>query len=242
MVTYDSVMDATEKAVQALGGRGFIYWTTPRALADNRPRHVEFRREENILTARGPFFLKAFEALYLRRRGLVNDDPAVVRLFETTEPYTTAETYDLSAMNRREKLNHAMMQRFGLHHDLFVPLHTPTRYQVLYTFAIGKGDDVRRRFEGNRQAFTDLAWLVAASIADHIGFSRLENRDLVLSIREQECLTLLARGYTNREIGQEIGVSERTAKFHVDNVMKKLGATTRAQAVAVAARTNWLTN
>jgi two-component system, NarL family, response regulator DevR len=56
----------------------------------------------------------------------------------------------------------------------------------------------------------------------------------VLTDREREVTRLLARGLTNREIGGRIFVSESTAKFHVRNVMRKLGVHSRAE-VAYAA-------
>ena len=52
--------------------------------------------------------------------------------------------------------------------------------------------------------------------------------------REREVTRLLASGLTNREIGRRIYVSESTAKFHVRNVMRKLGVHSRAE-VAYAA-------
>ena len=52
--------------------------------------------------------------------------------------------------------------------------------------------------------------------------------------REREVTRLLARGLTNAEIGRRIFVSESTAKFHVRNVMRKLGVHSRAE-VAYAA-------
>jgi len=52
--------------------------------------------------------------------------------------------------------------------------------------------------------------------------------------REREVTRLLASGLTNREIGGQIYVSESTAKFHVRNVMRKLGVHSRAE-VAYAA-------
>jgi DNA-binding NarL/FixJ family response regulator len=52
--------------------------------------------------------------------------------------------------------------------------------------------------------------------------------------REREVIRLVAGGLTNREIGGEIFVSESTAKFHVRNVMRKLGVHSRAE-VAYAA-------
>ena len=52
--------------------------------------------------------------------------------------------------------------------------------------------------------------------------------------REREVTELLASGMTNAEIGRRIFVSESTAKFHVRNVMRKLGVHSRAE-VAYAA-------
>jgi DNA-binding NarL/FixJ family response regulator len=50
-----------------------------------------------------------------------------------------------------------------------------------------------------------------------------------LTEREREVVALLARGLTNREIGSRMFVSESTAKFHVHNVMRKLGVRRRAE-------------
>jgi two-component system, NarL family, response regulator DevR len=55
-----------------------------------------------------------------------------------------------------------------------------------------------------------------------------------LTSREREVIGLLAHGLTNREIGSRMFVSESTAKFHVHNVMRKLGVRRRAE-VAYAA-------
>ncbi len=53
-----------------------------------------------------------------------------------------------------------------------------------------------------------------------------------LSQRERDALGFVADGKTDWEIGQIMGVSEATARFHVDNGRRKLGAVNRAQAVA----------
>jgi len=57
-----------------------------------------------------------------------------------------------------------------------------------------------------------------------------------LSPRETETLELLARGFTNREIGTALGVTERTAKAHVQAILMKLEAADRAEAVDAAYR------
>ena len=58
----------------------------------------------------------------------------------------------------------------------------------------------------------------------------------VLSAREHQVLELVADGLSNKLIAERLGVSEHTAKFHVRSLLDKLGADTRADAVARAAR------
>jgi len=57
-----------------------------------------------------------------------------------------------------------------------------------------------------------------------------------LTPREAEVLQLLAEGLSNRRLGERLGISEHTAKFHVNAILGKLGARTRAEAIAQAAR------
>jgi DNA-binding NarL/FixJ family response regulator len=57
-----------------------------------------------------------------------------------------------------------------------------------------------------------------------------------LTAREREVLRLLASGQTNKEIGQRLGVTDHTIKFHVNGILGKLGAQTRTEAVVEAAR------
>jgi DNA-binding NarL/FixJ family response regulator len=57
-----------------------------------------------------------------------------------------------------------------------------------------------------------------------------------LTEREREVLGLLAAGRSNKEIARQLGVSERTVKGHVGNVLGKLGVTSRTQAAIYAMR------
>ncbi len=57
-----------------------------------------------------------------------------------------------------------------------------------------------------------------------------------LTEREQEVLVLMARGLTNPQIGNELSISRSTANFHVQNVLNRLGARTRTEAVSIAVR------
>lgn len=57
-----------------------------------------------------------------------------------------------------------------------------------------------------------------------------------LTPREREVLGLLAQGLSNRALGRRLGISENTARFHVNSILAKLGARSRTDAVVRAAR------
>ena len=59
---------------------------------------------------------------------------------------------------------------------------------------------------------------------------------LGLTTREAEVLTLVARGYTNREIAQALVISVKTASVHVSHILRKLDAPNRLEAAAIAHR------
>lgn len=63
---------------------------------------------------------------------------------------------------------------------------------------------------------------------------RAMNNGAELTERERETLLWIQKGKTNWEIAQILGISERTVKFHVQNILTKLKASSRSHAVALA--------
>ena len=55
-----------------------------------------------------------------------------------------------------------------------------------------------------------------------------------LTEREREVLTLVARGYTNKQIADTLFVTEKTARNHVSHILDKLGLSRRSEAAAFA--------
>jgi DNA-binding CsgD family transcriptional regulator/tetratricopeptide (TPR) repeat protein len=67
-------------------------------------------------------------------------------------------------------------------------------------------------------------------------------RDEPLTGREEEVLALVAEGRSNREIGNQLFISAKTVSVHVSNILAKLGAAGRTEAVALARRRGLLTD
>ena len=74
--------------------------------------------------------------------------------------------------------------------------------------------------------------------------SRLINRDMdkeklkSLTRREVEILAQVASGMFNKEIANNLGISERTVKNHISNIFKKIDVSDRTQAAVFAIRNN----
>jgi DNA-binding NarL/FixJ family response regulator len=60
--------------------------------------------------------------------------------------------------------------------------------------------------------------------------------DLALTAREVEVLSLVARGFGNKEAADQLGTAPGTVKAHVQNILSKLGANDRTHAVTIALR------
>ncbi|WP_430389918.1 response regulator [Dyella sp. 20L07] len=84
---------------------------------------------------------------------------------------------------------------------------------------------IRKLHEGRHYLPNEVAGIIAAHMMDD-----------ALSCREVEVLRLVAQGCSNKEIAHRIHISEETAKSHVSNILSKLGAHDRTQAVVIAAR------
>ncbi len=68
---------------------------------------------------------------------------------------------------------------------------------------------------------------------DNLDEEEMSKIDL-LSRREYEVFCLMAKGYSNREIGKLLFISEKTVKNHITNVYKKIGVEDRVQGVIFA--------
>ena len=63
---------------------------------------------------------------------------------------------------------------------------------------------------------------------------------MILTPREKEIFQLLIDNYNTKEIAEKLGISEKTVRNHISNVMQKLGVNGRASAVVELLKLNEL--
>ena len=84
-----------------------------------------------------------------------------------------------------------------------------------------------------------LSPAVANTVLTHLDVPK-SAPDQILSEREIEVLSLMAEGAANKQIAARLHIAERTAKAHVTNIFNKIGAASRAEAVAIALKSGLL--
>lgn len=87
-----------------------------------------------------------------------------------------------------------------------------------------------------RAVAVGLSVTIAEEFARGFEAAHEEDERTLLTPREVEVLTAVSNGLTNKEIARELGISQHTVKFHLESLMRKLGASSRAEAVSKSMR------
>ncbi|MFD1815469.1 ATP-binding protein [Rhodococcus gannanensis] len=107
------------------------------------------------------------------------------------------------------------------HHDRIVREATDAIGQKAFDAAFARGRDLR--------VDSAVAYALGDQTSPEAGASAAATR---LTRRQREIAELVAQGMTNKAIAQQLVISQRTAEGHVENILTKLGFTTRAQIAA----------
>jgi DNA-binding CsgD family transcriptional regulator/tetratricopeptide (TPR) repeat protein len=133
----------------------------------------------------------------------------------------------------------ADFERFG---HVFEVARSQARLAVVLR-AVGRVDEARALAETARESARRLeAQPLLTELRTLAGPSRVGRRSSTpvgeesLTPREQEILALVEQGRTNREIASQLYISAKTVSVHISNILSKLGAGGRTEAVALARR------
>ena len=121
---------------------------------------------------------------------------------------------------------------YGLKNGVSVPIHSPRGEFGILSLAIDSYELTARTIVQTALPFAQLLAVYLHETLHRV--LALSNTIIkpMLTLREQECLRLAADGKTSWEIGQLLSLSERTANFHLNNVMIKLDVSNRQHAIA----------
>lgn len=180
---------------------------------------------------RDPFLLidwpRAWLELYARQ-GFAQADAVIAAAQHATVPFTWRQ---LQARQPGASAHiFAAASGFGWNDGLLVPVHDRAgedRIGVVSLAAPGLD-----HLDGT--GLEQVAAICLLAFARALELSGKRARPLVLTAREREVLVLVARGYGDAEIGAALGLTKTTAHSYVERAKRRLGAATRAQAVATA--------
>jgi DNA-binding NarL/FixJ family response regulator len=123
-------------------------------------------------------------------------------------------------------------------------VNSPTGHEVRHGLGTpGPADEVLVARNLGAAGLGETMVLLSLQSASAVPFHASEGGELcrqplpALTPRETEVLTWLAKGKTNRDIAEILGMSHRTVNKHLEHIFQKLGVETRSAAAAMASRT-----
>lgn len=170
-----------------------------------------------------------------KRGKYMKKDPVVHHCARNITPIDWQEVQELSFANESVAKLMRDASKYGLRNGLSVPVHGRHGDSAIMNFSMNRDD--RKTTNDINKARPDL-YLLSAYIHE-AAMRILDGKDLILhekdvTSREKECLLWVAEGETTWDIANRLGITESTVIFHLQNVMKKLGAANRQQAIAKA--------
>ena len=105
-----------------------------------------------------------------------------------------------------------------------------------YLLKDAEADEVATAIRAAHRGEVHLDPAVAKRLMQSLRTPKSQEMVEPLTDREREVLVLVAQGETNKQIARQLGISERTARTHVSNILGKLGLASRTQAALYAVR------
>ena len=162
------------------------------------------------------------------RRNFVAADYGVAEARRRISPFTWLEAKAERTLSRAEQDIWDTACEWGWTDGFSVPIHGPGGYFGLVTMA-GKEQPMPPALRGELH---QLAFLTHERCRALTGLAPVIDSPEVLTHRELECIRWVVAGKTDADIAGLLGVSQTTVRTHIDQARRKLGARSRAQAVA----------
>lgn len=167
-------------------------------------------------------------------RGYYRDDPVHAASARTAVGFLWSDVPNLIQLTARQKKILQTARKYGLSGGFTVPVHVPGEYRGTCSFGAASLDRLCEDALPSAQLVSSFAFEAARRImrARH---KRTGTGDIpALTGRQLDCITLVATGKTDWEIGRILGISQATAHEHVENARQRYGVAKRSQLVVRA--------
>lgn len=162
-------------------------------------------------------------------------DPIVQRLQDERGTFTWAEAYASCQSAEDVKIIKGEASEFGLRAGYVVPILTLDRVSLAFSFG-GEEPEINPDRLGMLAFVTNCA---AGRMLQILSPTSSGNRSVVTT-RESDCLLWASEGKTDWEISVILGISRSTVTKHILSARQKLGAVSKAHAIAIALRNSIL--
>jgi len=209
--------DGMASAAAALDLHCFAYLALPHRRGD-KPRLIST-------------YPSAWTSHYLRRH-YERLDPVIIQALAAPDPFEWGLAVYPARMSKSQRGLFEEASSFGIRCGFTIPIHDSRGPIAAVTFA---ADQRRPAFERCIKGHGRVLQLMGIYFHAHARRKLVSERTVdgvPLSVREFECLEWAAQGKSAWEIGRILGISRRTAAFHLDNGKAKLGVHSICQAVA----------
>ncbi|USD36534.1 MULTISPECIES: LuxR family transcriptional regulator [Ferrimonas] len=167
-------------------------------------------------------------------------DPVVAYMMTKHAPVQWSQLIQQSQFS--DPKNQALMieaREHGLENGLSIPIRSTSGEFAVFSLAVDDGSEAG---SDKLNQVLPFAHTFGVNLFERqLSLIESETLEAKLTAREKECLFWACEGKTAWEISQIIDITERTVLFHLNNSTKKLGATNRQHAVALAMRYGLIT-
>lgn len=162
-------------------------------------------------------------------------DPVMYRALTTLLPFRWEESLSARKYSERELEVFAIASANGHREGGTIPVHGPGGEAGYLSVGLGMGHTTAANiWQAHKADLQSLAITLHELQRRFAGLGTGDAKTVVLSGRERECLTWIARGLTVAQAAEQLGISSGTVRFHVTNAAKKLGVTSRSHAAVRA--------
>jgi DNA-binding CsgD family transcriptional regulator len=165
----------------------------------------------------------------LDRAGHGPNNPLVQRALTRLEPLAVNEIWGAPLSDRQKRVLAFISMSLNVRDGFTIPIRLNEALDGIVLFGGLKPDT-----SPLTRSFLHLLAHCAFKRAMELANAPTRRKKGGLTVRELDCLRWTALGKTDAEIGVILSISARTARFHIENAKRKLGVSTRIQAVAEA--------